>query len=150
RPGRGDEALSGRAAEQRSPLHTSGLRAHRLRGVAPDALQARPSPLSSVRLDRGIDAPQLTNMRFTLVASCVALVTLVGAAVVQAKRLAPKTVAPPVVQGQTRYVVDYSGMTVPASNRGAYLRAVDVSSGSQLWRRMIYRVVYDEGLEADV
>src|SRR5262249_1129101 len=76
--------------------------------------------------------------------------TLVGAAVVQAKRLAPKTGAPPVVQGQTRYVVDYSGMTVPASNRGAYLRAVDVSSGSQLGRRMIYRVVYDEGLEADV
>lgn len=72
-----------------------------------------------------------------------AIILLMSAAPVRAKRSAPKPVEP-VVIGSVRY-----SAPVESESMG-FIVAADVASGKELWRQRIYRVLINPFLEEDV
>lgn len=76
------------------------------------------------------------------------LLALGGPQTAHAKRRPPPEVTP-VVAGGTRYTVPHFGALHGKEQNGGYVQAWEVGSGTLLWDRMIYRVVYDTKLERD-
>jgi hypothetical protein len=66
-----------------------------------------------------------------------------------AKRVAPREVAPLVVDG-VRYKVPHFGAFRGRSQNGGYVDAEDAKTRKLIWSRMVYRVQYDVNRERDV
>ena len=77
------------------------------------------------------------------------MATVVMGARAEAKRVAPKEVAPLVVDG-IRYVVPHFGAFRGRSQNGGYVDAEDAKTRKLIWSRMVYRVQYDVNREKDV
>jgi len=67
----------------------------------------------------------------------------------EAKRVAPKEVAPLVVDG-VRYKVPHFGAFRGRFQNGGYVDAEDAKTRKLIWSRMVYRVQYDVNREKDV
>jgi hypothetical protein len=68
---------------------------------------------------------------------------------VQARRRAPKEVAPVAAAG-IKYKVPHFGAFHGQTQNGGYVQAWDLKSKKLLWDRMVYRVVYQPNRETDV
>lgn len=66
-----------------------------------------------------------------------------------AKRIAPKEVAPLVLNG-IRYEAVVNGRPLGYEHRGGIIAAFDERDGAQLWHLQVYRNQYNEILEKDV
>jgi len=67
---------------------------------------------------------------------------------VSKKRAEPEAVEP-VVIGARRYEVVPSGRARGMKQDGGVIRAVDVTSGDELWYLEVYRVTFDPNVETD-
>src|SRR6187200_2717110 len=90
----------------------------------------------------------MRSAKGVLLAGVLASTVLAGQGV-QAKRSAPKEVAPVVVEG-VRYTVPHFGAFRGRSQNGGYVDAEEAKTGKPIWSRMIYRVQYDPKREKDV
>ena len=78
----------------------------------------------------------------------VAAAAMPGEAAVRKKRLAPEAVEAVSLEGR-RYEALHFGKARGLGQNGGHVRAIDESTGRELWVQRIYPVRYDRRLEAD-
>lgn len=101
-----------------------------------------------VMLNCGSLHMQATRNSFIVFSTII--VSILISAQCYAKRMMPES-PPPVIYNHTTYSpVVYNGLIDKTISSGAYIEAYDNKTKKLLWRKQIYKISYNPGLESDV